>query len=330
MITTALTRTLVASLVEDAVTAASMHNAQPWRFVHRADTDAVELYGDPSREMPRADPDRRALHLGCGAALFGLRVAAAHHGLRAAVRPLPDPGDPWHLADVRLERADGEQDEELAALRPALAERHTSRFPFTEERVPAEVLDGLRAAAILEGCRLVVPGDWHAEAVMGLVHASEMFEAADARVRAEIAAWTRTGAAGEDARTEGIPSYALGPRQYDVTSPVRDFDPPRRVPERGAARFERDPQIALLGTAGDTPREWLAAGQALQRVLLRATLDGLATSLTSQPLEWPELRPLARDPLSTTSFVQMVIRFGYGPRGRATPRRPVSEVLAFA
>ncbi|MFC7975874.1 Acg family FMN-binding oxidoreductase [Streptomyces cinereoruber] len=327
--TTSPTRALVASLVEDAVTAPSMHNAQPWRFVHRAASDTVELYGDPTREMPHADPDHRALHLGCGAALFGLRVAAAHHGLGAGVRLLPDPGDPWHLADVRLEGGAG-ADEEPAELWPALAERHTSRFPFTEERIPDEILDGLRAAAILEGCRLVVPGDWHTEAVMGLVHASEMFEAADASVRAELARWTRTGAADEDAGTEGIPSYALGPRQYDVTSPVRDFDSPRRVSDRGAARFERDPQIALLGTVRDAPREWLAAGQALHRVLLRATLDGLATSLMSQPLEWPELRHLARDPLSTTSFVQMVIRMGYGPRGRATPRRPVSEVLGFA
>ncbi|MFJ4343495.1 Acg family FMN-binding oxidoreductase [Streptomyces sp. NPDC088915] len=328
MITTASTRALVASLVEDAVTAPSMHNAQPWRFVHRTAADTVELYGDPSREMPHADPDHRALHLGCGAALFGLRVAAAHRDVGAEVRLLPDPGDPWHLADVRLDGTVG-GDEDLAALRPALAERHTSRFPFSEERVPAEILDGLRAAAILEGCRLVVPGDWHAETVMGLVHASALFEAADTSVRAELARWTRTAATEEDPGTEGIPSYALGPRQYDVTSPVRDFDPPRRAPERASARFEKDPQIALLGTVRDAPGEWLMAGQALHRVLLRATLDGLATSLMSQPLEWPELRPLARDPLSTTSFVQMVLRMGYGPRGRATPRRPVSEVLAF-
>ncbi|MFF0431483.1 Acg family FMN-binding oxidoreductase [Streptomyces sp. NPDC004327] len=324
------TRSFVASLVEDAVTAPSMHNAQPWRFVHRADTGTVELYGDPSRAMPREDPDRRALHLGCGAALFGLRVAAAHRGRHAEVRLLPDPDDPWHLADVRLlpPSAVG-HDDELAVLHPALRERHTSRFPFTDERVPAEILDGLRSAAFLEGCRLVVPGAWHADTVLDLVHDSERFEAADALVRGEIDAWIRTGADGEGPVTEGIPAYAFGPRQYDVTAPVRDFGSHRAVPGRDSARFEKSPQLALLGTVEDTAAEWLKAGQAMQRVLLRATLDGLSTSLMSQPLEWPELRSVARDPGSTTGYVHMVVRLGYGPRGRTTPRRPVSEVLAF-
>ncbi|GAA2771157.1 Acg family FMN-binding oxidoreductase [Streptomyces showdoensis] len=334
---TPLTRTLVTALVEDAVTAPSMHNAQPWRFVHRSGTDTVELYGDPARAMPREDPDHRALHLGCGAALFGLRVAAADRGLHAVTRLLPDPGAPWHLADVHLRGPAEEhrEEDELAVFRTALRERHTSRFPFTEERIPAEILDGLSAEAVREGCRLVVPGAWHTDTVLGLVHASELFEAASDSVRAEIAAWTRTGTAGEGTATEGaggsgtegIPSYAFGPRQYDVTSPVRDFDARRRVAARATAAFEKRPQIALLGTTGDTPREWLTAGQAMQRILLRATLDGLSASLMSQPLEWPELRSLARDPGSTMGFVHMVLRLGYGPRGRATPRRPVSEVL---
>ncbi|MEV5973164.1 nitroreductase family protein [Streptomyces sp. NPDC051921] len=328
MSTTALTRPLVTSLIEDAVTAPSMHNAQPWKFVARTDTGIIELHGDPLRGMPRQDPDHRALHLGCGAALFGLRVAAAHRDLRPMVRLLPTPDDPWHLADVRFE-GPADADSDLGVLHAALARRHTSRFPFTEEPVPSEVIDGLCAASLLEGCHLVVPGAWHTDTVMDLVHASELFEAADEAVRAEIAAWTGTGAAGEDPGTEGIPAYAFGPRQYDVTSPVRDFGAPRHVPGRTSARFEKRPQIALLGTAEDTQEEWLKAGQAMQRVLLQATLDGLATSLMSQPLEWPELRSDARDPGSTIGFVHMVIRLGYGPQGQATPRRPVSEVLAF-
>ncbi|MEU3479686.1 Acg family FMN-binding oxidoreductase [Streptomyces sp. NPDC033754] len=328
MSNTALTPPLVTSLVEDAVSAPSMHNAQPWKFVCKTGTGVIELHGDPLRGMPHEDPDHRALHIGCGAALFGLRVAAAHRGRPAAVRLLPRPEDRWHFADVEL-RAPHDADGDLVALHAALPRRHTSRFPFTEERIPSEVIDGLRAAALLEGCRLVVPGDWHTDTVLGIVHESERFEAADEAVRAEIAAWTRTGAAGEGPETEGIPSYAFGPRQYDVTSPVRDFDSPREAPDRASARFEKRPQIALLGTVEDHPQQWLAAGQALHRVLLQATLDGLSTSLMSQPLEWSELRSVVRDPASTTGFVHMIIRLGYGPRGRATPRRPVSEVLTF-
>ncbi len=84
----------VTALVEDAVTAPSMHNAQPWRFIHRAGTRSLALYGDPSRTLPAGDPEGRGLHLGCGAALFNLRVSAAHHGWDAAVELLPDPATP--------------------------------------------------------------------------------------------------------------------------------------------------------------------------------------------------------------------------------------------
>ncbi|MFF5338461.1 Acg family FMN-binding oxidoreductase [Streptomyces sp. NPDC013181] len=328
MTTNPLTRSLVTSLVEDAIRAPSMHNAQPWRFLHRTATGTIELHGDRAREMPYADPTRRALHLGCGAALFGLRVAAAHRDLHAEVSLLPAPGDAWHLADVRLVSARSAAAPEAAALHPALRERHTSRFPFTDERVPAEVMAGLQAAAADEGCRLDVPGEWFTDALMELVRDAERLEAADPRIRAEVAAWTRSTAEGGDA-SEGIPAYAYGPRQFGTTSPVRDFEPPHPGPSRASARFENRPQLALLGTRDDTPRDWLAAGQALHRVLLRATADGLSTSLMSQPLEWPELRALSRDPRSPSGFVQMVLRLGYGPHGRATPRRPVSDVLVF-
>ncbi|MEW2418715.1 nitroreductase family protein [Streptomyces sp. NPDC046866] len=313
-----------ALLVGDAVTAPSMHNAQPWKFVFRPAAGAIDLHGDPERAMARSDPEHRALHLGCAAALFNLRVSAARKGLRPRVQLLPDASEPWLLAAVAFDAPEDEDEEGrgLAALYDALRRRHTSRHPFSEEPVPEALLDGLRAAARLEGCRLAVPDSWHLETVLELVRDAEHQEDMDPLVRAETAAWTT-----DETRRDGIPAAAFGPRSSGGTAPVRDFGRAHPTPERDRAVFEKHPQLALLGTPGDGRADWLRAGQALERVLLQATADGLATSMTSQPLEWPQLRWTVRDPLASMGQVQMVLRLGYGPSGEPTPRRPVSEIL---
>jgi hypothetical protein len=88
------------------------------------------------------------------------------------------------------------------------------------------------------------------------------------------------------------------------------------------------PLVAVLGTVGDTPGDQLVAGQALQRVLLTATDDGLAASLVSQPIEVARAREQLRLALHQPGPPQMVLRIGYGLPGRPTPRRPVREVMA--
>ncbi|WKV75898.1 nitroreductase family protein [Streptomyces sp. PCS3-D2] len=316
----------VARLVGDAVTAPSMHNAQPWKFVFRRADGVIELYGDAERSMPRTDPDHRALHLGCAAALFNLRVSAVRHGLRARVRLLPDASQPWLLATAAL-GAPSDEDLDLAVLHDALRRRHTSRFPFSDEPVPDALLDGLKGAALLEGCRLAVAGDWHLDTVLGLVRDAEHREDMDPLVRAETSAWASPARTASGARRDGVPADAFGPRSSAGAAPVRDFGRDHPMADRGWAVFEKRPQLALLGTPADTRVDWLRAGQALERVLLQATADGLATSMTSQPLDWPELRWTARDPLAAMGHVQMVVRLGYGPQGPGTPRRPVSDVL---
>ncbi|MFI1538568.1 Acg family FMN-binding oxidoreductase [Streptomyces anandii] len=324
------TRTVTA-LVADATAAPSMHNAQPWRFRYLSDAHTLELYADLSRAMHRTDPGDRALHIGCGAALFNLRVAAAHAGLTCAVRLLPDPADPQLLASVHLTPAatapdDTDDTDDLRALYPAIARRHTSRHPFEERDVPEDVRAALAAEAAREGAELLFAGTWHTEAVLELVRDAESRDALDAAAAEDLARWTRRG---PDAGTavDGVPEYAFGPRPRDGRSAMRDFAGRRPVAGRGGAAFERHPHLALLSTQGDTPADWLLAGQALERVLLRATDAGLATSLTSHPLERGDLRMLARDPVSGRGDVQMVLRLGHGPSGPATPRRPVTEVL---
>ncbi|MFM9634119.1 MULTISPECIES: Acg family FMN-binding oxidoreductase [Streptomyces] len=321
---------IVSTLVAEATAAPSMHNAQPWRFRYLSGERVLLLRADHERAMPRSDPDNRALHIGCGAALFNLRVAAAHADIVPRTTLLPEPADPLLLAAVQLtDPVDGAGSGELVRLHPAIRQRHTSRHPFAEKEVPENLRAALQEAAAREGAVLEFPGPWHAETVLDLVRDAESRDVVDPVVNEDLVRWTRLGAEADTA-DDGVPEYAFGPRKRDGKAPVRDFSGRRPVADRGTTTFEHIPHLALLSTPEDGPADWLRAGQALERVLLEATLADLATSLTSHALEDRALRLLARDPGSGTGQVQMVLRLGYGPRGPATPRRAVRDVLDFA
>jgi nitroreductase len=316
----------VTTLVTDACAAPSLHNAQPWAFRYGRSTGLLRLYADLARTLPRTDPEKRGLHLGCGAALLNLRVAAASAGLEPVVRLLPDPDDMDLLAEVQLSGT-AHPDTALARLHPGIHRRHSSRVPYRDVEVPAAVRERMYSAARAEGAQMLFPDAWHVQEIVELVRDAEGREAHDPELRSETVQWTRTEPVDAAEAADGIPAGAFGPGQRGTTAPVRDFTAGRPMPQRGWVSFEKHPQVALLGTDHDGPADWLRAGQALQRVLLQATMDGLVASMASQPLEWSETRWTARDPLSAMAHVQMVLRLGYGPEGPASPRRPIAELL---
>lgn len=115
-------RRLIEELVRAAVAAPSLYNAQPWRFRIWPVRGVIELAADPARMLAAADPDGRAAHIACGAALFNLRVAAAAAGLQPDIRVFPDPAQPLLLAQIRLtgrHRVTSWEEELKAAIPPA-------------------------------------------------------------------------------------------------------------------------------------------------------------------------------------------------------------------
>jgi nitroreductase len=310
---------VIAGLLRLATLAPSMHNTQPWRFrVLRAD-QTIELYADPSRMLKCADPHGRAVHIACGAALFNLRLAVAVAGREPVVRLFPDPGQPLLLAALRLAapyRPSGDD----AELHAAIAARHTNRGPFSNRPVPPGVLAELVQAASAEGATLHLPDHEETARLLCLVSDAERDLLADPGYRAELARW-----AGGNRDRDGVPSGALGPRDPAGRTPVRDFTPDRHEP-LGYAWFEEAPRLAVLSTAGGTRKDWMHAGQALQRALLTATLRGIAAAPLTQPLETADAW-LVRDPQAGTEQPQMILRLGYGLPVPASPRRPVGDVL---
>ena len=307
----------IAEWVRAATMAPSMHNTQPWKFRVLRDRQAIEVRADPARMLRHGDPHGRAVHIACGAALFNLRIAVAAGGREPVTRMFPDPAEPLLLAAVRLggRHRPGEDERDLHTAIPA---RHTNRRPFSTRPVPPGVLAELVQAARLEGATLDLPGHDETRRLLGVAADAEADLLADPSYRAELARW-----AGGERDQDGVPAGAAGPRDPRGRTPVRDF---LGGAAAGYEWFEDAPQLAVLSTQGNAREDWLRAGQALQRVLLTATLRGIAASPLTQPLETRDAW-LVRDPATGSGWPQLILRIGYGLPVPASPRRPVRHVL---
>jgi nitroreductase len=314
-------RQVIDELVGAAVAAPSLHNTQPWRFRIRNGGSVIELLADPARMLPAADPGGRAAHIACGAALFNLRMAAAVAGLRPDIRLLPDPGRPLLVAEVRLavaRQATAPWERELHA---AIEQRQTNREPYSTRPVPPDTRADLAEAAGAEAAILHFLDRDEALRIRRLAADAELYLLADPAYRAEVARWV-----GGQREADGIPDSALGPTSPEGGQPVRRFVPGRPTPVR-YERFEENPQLAVLSVRAGGARNWLIAGQALQRVWLTATSRGISCCPLTQPLETADAW-LVRDPRSGTEQPQMILRIGYGPPiPAAAPRRAVSDVV---
>lgn len=311
-----------------ATLAPSIHNTQPWRFVI-AD-DRLELYVDPSRAVPVIDPDGRQRTLSVGAALFGVRLNLAAERHAHTVDLLPDPsGRPELMAVVTITGRET-ADPFSRRLDSAIRSRHSNRREFGTEPVPDPVADALVRAAGAEGAALQFVRSDDRTALAVLAQRAVDDQEADPAYQAELRAWT----GGDPGRADGVPALAV-PRlasrsQAREDVPMRRFDTTASGQLPALTRAGHEPTMAVLTTPGDRPGDWLAAGQALYRVLLELTDAGFVASLFSQVCEVPSVRDALRRRLRLEQWPQIMLRTGTALPTASTPRRPLADVIEFA
>jgi hypothetical protein len=280
------------------------------------------VYADPTRRLDVVDPRGRELMISVGAALLNLRVAMLADGHTPIVRLLPAGSARDLVATVRM-GPPAAVSETVRLLAEAIPRRHTNRRPFEPTPVPPAVLADLCLAAEAEGGDLVLAEPTLRDAVLGAVRAAEHRRRREPDYYVELSNWTGGSAT---VRGDGIPPETFGPWSALEVVPLRDFGLVRPVPRRSVAEFEAEPTIAVLYSRGDSPEQWLRAGEALERTLLTASVRGLASTLMTQPIEIPELRDLFAI-TGAGRVAQALLRFGYGPPSAPSPRRPLSSVL---
>ncbi|GAA0243203.1 Acg family FMN-binding oxidoreductase [Cryptosporangium japonicum] len=307
-----MTSTILRSAAETARHAPSIFNTQPWRWQVRG--DVLELRADRTRLLPVTDPEGRMLTVSCGLALHHALVALAAGGHATRVERRPDAADPDLLARITLT---GAADPTDVRLRNAIPDRHTDRRPFADTPVPDGFVDRLRGAAEARGVYVAeLDADSLVRFQVTAARAGEL-DQNDVAYQAELARWTHRPASSAD---------GVGPESTVVptprTVPLRSFFPDgadRLLPgpgHDGGARY------LVLWTVGDTPADWLAAGEAMSAALLETTAAGLAVSPMTDVVEVPASRAMLHRVLNHLGEAQVALRIGVPSTTDALPATP--------
>jgi hypothetical protein len=312
----------VMGLVGKAVLAPSSHNTQPWFFL--LGEPHIDLLADRTRALPVNDPEGRELTISCGCALMNLLLAAAASGHQVENRLLPDPDEADWFARVSLTGGSTEPVPE-AELAQFIEMRRTCRTRFESRPVAEDVVAALEAAAQGEGAWLrPLLDDPVRDQAIALVVEGDAEQWANPEWRRELAAWMHRPSEGD-----GLP---VSPLAAPVTQMiVRNFDMGGGVGSKDRELAHSSPLLAVLGTDGDSPRDWLVAGQALQRVLLVASGQSLRASYLNQPIQVAALRSSLAELVGGDGFPQILLRFGYASNPLPpAPRRPLEDVVQWS
>ncbi|MFD0804269.1 hypothetical protein ACFQZU_23535, partial [Streptomonospora algeriensis] len=199
--------------------------------------------------------------------------------------------------------------------------RRTHRGLFATDVDDVALVRNLITAADAEGAALVpLTAEPLIRSLAGLVSAAEHLHRHERTRADELARWVRPPGSPSP---EGVHAEDFPPEPDHGLFPGRDYGQ-NRIRGMLDAPEAVTGTVALLTTPGDTRDAWLAAGQALERVLLAAAAEDVAAAFHTQPLEEPLLRAFIAERFCEDAHPQMILRLGrprpHGARAAAPPR----------
>ena len=331
-----------------AILAANPHDTQPWLF--EVGDNAIRVFADRARNLGSFDPFRREMHLGIGAAIENLTLAACVSGWAAEVTPvdgklpLSPPETPVQVAEIKLTVAPAS----CPALMRAIPFRHTNRGAYrADQTVSNEQLRRFSDLVTSDSVRIAFVEEPQARRDLGALIINATTEIiTDQQMSVDSARWFRTGRRDIADHRDGVTADTSGLSPLMVAAA-------KILPERSAQSADkywlsmtRDTHVATAPLLGILlvrdrfdMRSAIDAGRAWQRLHLAATLANIAAQPLNQPVEWmdrcamlgkadsfgPALVKHASMPGWEPTFV---FRLGTAERtASASPRRPLSAVL---
>jgi len=272
------------ALIHAVRIAPSGGNVQPWSITVTA--NGIDLTQAAERTSA-LDVKSRASQVAIGAAVFNARVAAARHSAVGPVEYFPHGGQG---AVAALTIASG-TDADLARHYPAMVSRITNRNFGVRAPLTPQVSDDLYAAADSEGAHLhLVTEAAELARLADLLAESDRIRYLTPRLHQQMMSEIRWPGVdrldqGIDVRTLGLDATDTAKLQVagraEVMAHLASWNVGSVLGDGTRDRVNASSALAVVTVKGESPRDYLRGGSAMQRVWITATHHSLAVQPVS-------------------------------------------------
>ncbi len=284
--------------------APSGHNTQPWLFDQEGDTFIIRP--DFSKALPVVDPDHRELYisLGCAAEntlLAGGKQLTIDNGqLTIHFSPSAKPIVNCQLSIVH-----------------SITARQMNRRLYNRHPITAKSLSALTAVRPEANTNFYLweNGSEPFERLKGFIRKGNEIQMNAPAFLAELKSWIRYNKRQAEATRDGLSYAVFGAPNLPacLSKAIMGSMLKSSVQNRSdMKKLASASHVALFTTQHNTVEEWIRLGQTLQRFLLAATQEGIATAFLNQPCE---VRSLAEEIRETfpihREFPTLLLRLGY-------------------
>ena len=291
--------------------APSGHNTQPWLFDQEGDTFIIRP--DFSKALPVVDPDHRELYISLG--------CAAENTLLAGGKQLTIDNEQKQLRIDNGQLTIKIPKEKIVncplSIVNSITSRQMNRRLYNRHPITAKSLSALTAVRPEANTNFYLweNGSEPFERLKPFIRKGNEIQMNDPAFLAELKSWIRYNKRQAEATRDGLSYAVFGAPNLPacLSKAIMGSMLKSSVQNRSdMKKLASASHVALFTTQHNTIEEWIRLGQTLQRFLLAATQEGIATAFLNQPCE---VRSLAEEIRETfpihREFPTLLLRLGY-------------------
>ncbi len=312
-------------MVEYGIKAPSGHNTQPWKF--KLSENSIDVYPNLSKELPVVDGNHRELFISLGCAVENICIASNEFGYSYQTEIIKQDS----LSFIRIEL----QKSEVAknSLFTQIDKRQTNRHVYKSETIKTNTIDELKKVNIKKPVSIYFyqkGGNDFSKLCEYIYHGNEiLYTNNDFKI--ELLDWIRFNSRHVQQERDGLAYNVLGSpslHKWIGRLIVKSFLTPKSQNKTEKKNLNSSSHLVLIATQDNTVENWIVAGIALERFLLKCTELGIAVAFSNQPCEVNTLSDEVRKNISIyNNYPMLLMRIGYADPMPYSARKELKDVI---